>query len=60
MSIAQKIASGLNPSSTLAKSADYTVLSTDPKIFLVTNRLPIQHIRIFFILKNELDTNWQF
>jgi len=36
MSIAQKIASGLNPSSTLAKSADYTVLSTDPKIFLVT------------------------
>ena len=36
MSIAQKIASGLNPSSTLAKSADYTVLSTDAKIFLVT------------------------
>lgn len=36
MSTAQKIASGLNPSSTLAKSADYTVLSTDPKIFLVT------------------------
>ena len=36
MSIAQKIASGLNPSSTLAKSADYTVLSTDANIFLVT------------------------
>ena len=36
MSIAQKIASGLNPSSTLAKSADYTILSTDAKIFLVT------------------------
>ena len=36
MSTAQKIASGLNPSSTLAKSADYTVLSTDPNVCLVT------------------------
>ena len=36
MSIAQKIAAGLNLSSTLAKSADYTILPTDANIILVT------------------------